>query len=119
MTKILDIQESIIAANGNVALAKELFSMLIDDLKIRLQQIETSLQSNNMDTLKEHIHKLYGATAYCKVPKLRQCTAILDGELKQNNYTQINQLTDNVIKEINNILSAGPDLIKKDWGISE
>lgn len=119
MTKILDIQESIIAANGNVALAKELFTMLIDDLKIRLQQIETSVQSNNMETLKEHIHKLYGATAYCKVPKLRKCTAILDGELKQKNCTQINQLADDVIKEINNILSDGPDLIEQDWETSE
>ena len=48
MTKILDIQQSIIAANGNVTLAKELFSMLLSDLRDRQQQIESSC-----DPLKE------------------------------------------------------------------
>ncbi len=51
MTKILDIQQSIIAANGNTSLAKELFTMLLDDLDVRQQQIESSFQSKNMETL--------------------------------------------------------------------
>ena len=68
MTKILDIQKSIEAANGNTSLAKELFSMLLNDLDVRLGQIKTSFDANNMNELAEHIHKLYGATAYCIVP---------------------------------------------------
>ena len=32
MNKILDIEKSITAANGNISLAKELFTMLLDDL---------------------------------------------------------------------------------------
>jgi len=77
MTKILDIQQSIMAANGNVSLAKDLFTMLLDDLDVRQQQIKNSFQSDDMVMLEEHIHKLYGATEYCIVQKLNQSTETL------------------------------------------
>lgn len=115
MTKILDIQQSIIAANGNAALAKELFTMLLNDLDIRLQQIESSFQSNDMETLAEHIHKLYGATAYCIVPNLRKSTASLDEALKEINSSQLKQLVETVLQEIRKLINDGPALIEKDW----
>ena len=115
MTKILDIQQSIIAANGNTSLAKELFTMLIDDLDARLQQIETSFQSNNMGTLEEHIHKLYGATAYCIVPQLRESTKILDETLRNKDYEKIDSLVDNVLNEMRQLLNEAPAFIEKDW----
>ena len=52
MTKILDIEQSITAANGNAKLAKDLFVMLLDDLKSRLEQIESSFKANDMESLK-------------------------------------------------------------------
>ena len=115
MTKILDIQQSIIAANGNTSLAKELFTMLIDDLDVRLQQIETSFQSNNMVTLEEHVHKLYGATAYCIVPKLRESTKTLDEILRHKNYEKIDNLVDNVLHEMRQLMNEAPAFIEKDW----
>lgn len=115
MTKILDIQQSIVAANGNVSLAKELFLMLLDDLNLRLEQIESSFQSSNMDALTDHIHKLYGATAYCIVPKLRDCTATLEEKLKKKEYSQIDDLVNKVIYEVKNIIHSGPSYIQEDW----
>ena len=115
MTKILDIQQSIIAANGNVSLAKELFTMLLDDLDVRLHQIENSFQSNDMEVLAEHIHKLYGATAYCIVPKLRKSAEVLDEVLRQKDYSQLNDLVDTALKEIRQVISDGPTYIEKDW----
>ena len=115
MTKILDIQKSITAANGNVSLAKDLFTMLLDDLDIRLEQIENSFQSNDMVMLEEHIHKLYGATAYCIVPKLRKSTETLDGLLRQKDYSQLKNLVGQVLKEIQQLISDGPDFIEQDW----
>ena len=115
MTKILDIQQSIIAANGNASLAKELFTMLLDDIDVRMQQIESSFQKNNMEMLQEHIHKLYGATAYCIVPKLRKSAAELDEILKQQNYSQLQPLVDVVLQEIRLLISDGPAFIEKDW----
>lgn len=115
MTKILDIQQSIIAANGNVSLAKDLFIMLIDDLELRLEQIKSSFQSNNMSNLEEHIHKLYGATAYCIVPKLRISTEALNHELRQKDYSQIKQLVAAVVEEIQQLINDGPGFIEKEW----
>jgi len=115
MTKTLDIQQSIIAANGNISLAKELFTMLLGDLELRLEQIKSSFESNNMNTLKEHIHKLYGATAYCIVPKLRKSAATLDEALKENSYSQLQSLVDEVIHEIQELINKGSGFIEQDW----
>lgn len=115
MTKILDIQRSIIAVNGNSSLAKELFTMLLADLELRFQQIEDSFQSKNMDILAEHIHKLYGATAYCIVPSLRKCTEILEEQLRQKEYTKITELVENVQQQIQQLIDDGPSFIEKNW----
>lgn len=115
MRKILDIQQSIAVANGNVPLAKELFTMLLDDLSVRRQQIESSFQDANMEMLSEHIHKLYGATAYCIVPKLREHIAILEKQLKQKDFSQLEELVKHVLEEIQNVLNTGPESIKKNW----
>ena len=115
MTKILDIQKSIIAANGNISLAKELFTMLLDDLDIRQQQIENSIQENDMESLTEHIHKLYGATAYCIVPKLRKSTENLEKILKEKEYSRLNELTKIVQQEIQQLIKNGTAYISEDW----
>ena len=115
MTKILDIEQSITAANGNAKLARDLFIMLLDDLKARLDQIESSFQSEDMESLAEHIHKLYGATAYCIVPRLRNSTEVLDQTLKEKNYSGISELVENVTTEIKQLMQEGPLQIEKDW----
>jgi two-component system sensor histidine kinase BarA len=117
MTKIVDIQQSISAANGNTALAKDLFIMLLDDLGARSQQIKDSFQNNDMDTLAEHIHKLYGATAYCVVPALRESVGSLDIKLKEKNYN-VGQLVNTVLNEIQNIIKDGPNILEEDWNCS-
>jgi len=119
MTKILDIQQSIIAANGNTSLAKELFTMLLTDLTVRLKQIEDSHRSKNMEMLAEHIHKLYGATAYCIVPKLRHCTETLEEKLRHKDYSDIHKLVENVRHEIQQLIQHGPGFIENDWEESE
>ena len=115
MTKVLDIEQSITAANGNAKLAKDLFVMLLDDLNARLDQIESSFKSDNMESLAEHIHKLYGATAYCIVPRLRNCAEALDQTLKEKDYSQINELVENVTSEIKALMKEGPKHTEKDW----
>lgn len=115
MTKILDIQQSIEAANGNASLAKELFTMLLNDLDARLGQIKSSFDDNNMNELAQHIHKLYGATAYCIVPKLRNSAETLDQALRQKDYSQLNELVETVLNEIQQLMNDGPTYIEKDW----
>lgn len=115
MTKIFDIQQSISAANGNASLAKELFTMLLADLDARLQQIETSFQSNDMKSLEEHTHKLYGATAYCIVPKLRNSAAVLEQAVRTEPHKDLKNLVENVLQEMKSLINAGPSYLEKEW----
>lgn len=115
MTKILDIQQTITAANGNTSLAKELFTMLLDDLDSRFQQIQSSFKSNNKEALAEYAHKLYGATAYCIVPKLREATRLLDQALSDKEYAQLEELVTRVLNEITQLRINGPDYLQKEW----
>lgn len=115
MTKILDIQQTIAAANGNTSLAKELFKMLLDDLDIRFQQIQNSFKSRQDEELAEHAHKLYGATAYCIVPQLREATGLLDQALSAKDTSQLEELVSNVLDGINQLIKTGPDYLAKDW----
>lgn len=89
--------------------------MLLDELCERQQQIESSFQDANMETLTEQVHKLYGATAYCIVPQLRENTAILEKQLKQKDFSQLDELVKCVREEIQKVIDAGPELIKIDW----
>ena len=115
MTKILDIPQSIIAANGNTSLAKELFTMLLGDLELRIEQINASFSSNNIELLAEHIHKLYGATAYCIVPRLRRSSEILENELRQNDLSQLDKRVESILQEIQHIITEGPSFIEQNW----
>ena len=74
-----------------------------------------SVQENNMEMLAEHIHKLFGATAYCIVPKLRMRTKILNDQLNQKDYSQVNQLIEPVIQEIKQLIDNGSAFIEMDW----
>lgn len=115
MTKILDIQESITAANGNVSLAKDLFTMLLNELDSRLEHIENSFNANDLKTLGEHTHKLYGATAYCIVPKLRDCTGQLEDALKNNSLDKLKDYVERMKLEIQQLMADGPAYLELDW----
>jgi len=113
--QIFDRQQSIIAANGNVTLAKELFTMLLSELNSRFQQIESSFRSNDLDTLAEHVHKLYGATAYCIVPQLRQDAQKLDEALSEKKGSPLAPLVAAVLDSMTQLINKGPDFLESDW----
>jgi two-component system sensor histidine kinase BarA len=115
MTKILDIQKSISAANGNVSLAKDLFTMLLNELESRLEQIENSFNANDLQALGEHTHKLYGATAYCIVPGLRKCTGQLEDALKHKTIDKHKEHVEQIKSEIQKLIQEGPAYLELDW----
>jgi len=116
--QIFDIQQSIIAANGNISLAKELFTMLLGELHPRYQQIESSFQNNDLDALAEHAHKLYGATAYCIVPQLRDHAQKLDKALSEKNNSQLEDLVTAVLESMTQLIKEGPIFLDRNWSKS-
>ena len=115
MINTLDIKKSIKAANGNITLARELFTMLLDDLAIKEAQINACLKNNDIDSLEELAHKLFGATAYCVAPELRMATEKLEQRLKLKQETELEHLIEHLKKVINEILSEGPLILSMDW----
>lgn len=115
MTNSLDIQKSVLAANGNISLAKELFTMLLDELNLKKEQIKVSFQASDMQQLEEHIHKLYGATAYCVVPDLRDNARKLEHALKNKDYSPVQKLVALVENNIQKTIDDGPGLLEEDW----
>lgn len=115
MSTIFDIQQSITAANGNISLAKDLFSMLLADLDTRVNQIESSFENNDMEMLAEHVHKLYGATAYCIVPDLRKSTGVLEDVLRAKEYSELEKLVQHVLNDIKQLMNSGASYLEKDW----
>jgi len=116
--QIFDIQQSIIAANGNISLAKELFTMLLGELSPRYQQIESSFKNNDLDALAEHAHKLYGATAYCIVPQLREHAQKLDKALSEKDNSQLKNLVTAVLESMTQLIKEGPIFLDNDWSES-
>ena len=117
MAKLFDIQATIAAANGNVTLAKDLFSMLLNELETRLKQIETSYNTQDLQALAQHAHKLFGSTAYCIVPELRSSSDKLENALINKDVDQLEDLVSQVKTDIQNLINEGPRFLDLNWEI--
>ncbi|WP_423837058.1 ATP-binding protein [Tamilnaduibacter salinus] len=84
----MDPEESIRLAAGKVDLARELFSMLLDQVMTDRPVIEEMARAGQTDALLERVHKLHGGTRYCGVPELRQITEKLETAIKRGTDDQ-------------------------------
>lgn len=109
---IIDTKLALEKANGNSELAKELFTMLINELEPLLQQIKSSYQSNSIQDLLDHAHRLHGSTAYCGVPDLKSTAQKLEASVKnQKNNDEILSNIENVDNSIKLLLKNAPDFL--------
>ncbi len=67
---LFDRELSLSAANYNQALADELFTLLIANLPIDQESINSAFSDGKNEQLAEAIHKLLGSLRYCGVPRL-------------------------------------------------
>jgi len=113
---IVDTTQAIEKSNGNIELAKELFTMLINELPKSLDSIKTSYQSNTEapQELLDHAHRLHGSTAYCGVPDLKLAACNLENSIKNNK----NEIQGNIIKvetAIQLLIENAPTILNSDW----
>jgi len=88
-------------AGGNTDLAKELFEMLIKDLPISQQAMNSAHIKKDKEGLWEATHKIHGGTAYCGVPDLKAACKALEDEIKKAYPSKDIEITlDNLNKEI-------------------
>ena len=78
----VSVEESIQLAAGKADLAEELFSMLLEQVRVDRERVPELWSTDNMDELLECVHKLHGATRYCGVPELRAAANHLETAIK-------------------------------------
>jgi len=78
----VSVEESIQLAAGKADLAEELFSMLLEQVRVDRERVPEFWSTDNMDELLECVHKLHGATRYCGVPELRAAANHLETAIK-------------------------------------
>jgi two-component system sensor histidine kinase BarA len=88
LTGSVDIQLCLKLANNKPALARDMLTMLLAGLEEEKQQIATALEENRYNDLGEVIHKLYGSSCYCGVPRLKHISGLLDKLFQSKQYEQ-------------------------------
>jgi len=115
MQEILDKKQAIEQAGGNETLAKELFGMLLQDLPVLQEQLRSAIAEQQSQTMWDSAHKLYGSTAYCGVPALRECARVMEECIKQQDNTRLGITYDKLEQEIQRLLEKGPQLLQDSW----
>ncbi len=120
MSEIFDASIALEQAGDNEELARELFTMLLDELPDHRQAIYAAFKavSNEdveIDLLWDPVHKLHGAAAYLGVPALRQAVKAFEDQIKQNNRDQLGEDFRQLDAEINRLLERGRDILARNW----
>lgn len=91
-------------ANGNEALAIELFNMLINELPEHRDGIKQALEENDFHMLKEVTHKLNGASRCCGTPALRNSANSLESSIDNGEDHKIEERSGKLLQEIDRVL---------------
>ena len=109
-TGSVDINLCLKLANNKPALARDMLSMLLAGLESEKQQINDALNNGDFDEAGELIHRLYGSSCYCGVPRLKHISGLLDKLFQSTQYEQARD----AIPALNHALD---DLIR--WGTNK
>lgn len=115
MEKAVDIDLALEQAAGNEDLAKELFQMLLAELPVSFASLQSAIAEQDNQSIWDHAHKIFGATAYCGVPALRHVAQQLESFIKADDLVSVNAHTELLAVEIERLLELGPGLLEQDW----
>ncbi len=120
MSDIFDAGIALEQAADNENLARELFTMLLDELPDHRQAIDAAFRAVSsedvkIDRLWDPVHKLHGATAYLGVPALRQAVKTFEDLIKQDNRDQLAEAFRQLDTEINRLLEHGREILTRNW----
>jgi len=99
-------------AADNMELAKDLFFMLLNDLPETKKHINAAFAANNLQELRNHVHKLHGGCCYVGVPKLKHLAKSLEIAIINLDTEQIKSLLLELNDEITVVLSTDVNEIK-------
>lgn len=115
MNNIVDIPHCLEQAAGNEALAKELFTMLLKELPDLQASLASAIEQQDLQACWDHAHKIYGSTAYCGVPGLRDSAQAMELAVKSNDIKRIQEQFTGLRGAIYKVLEAGPGYLQQSW----
>lgn len=85
---VVDLSRSLKLANNKHALAIDMLTMLIESLQQDISRINQYADDQNEADFAREIHKLYGSSCYCGVPKLKYVSGLIDKLCHVENFSQ-------------------------------
>lgn len=84
----VDIALCLRLSNNKAALARDMLKMLIAGIPEEKQSIINAMNEKNYEQAGEIIHKLYGSSCYCGVPRLKYISGLLDKLFQKKLYDE-------------------------------
>ena len=104
---ILNQKTALKAVSGNKQLADDLLSMFIRELPNYKQAIQSHLQADNREELKQVIHKIHGGLRYLGAPALMAIVSQTDNVLFDLSDSELKDGVEKIYIEIDRVLEAG------------
>ncbi len=120
MSEIFDAVIALEQAGGSEELARDLFTMLLDELPDQQASISTAFKLANtegsaIESLWDPVHKLHGSTAYLGVSALKEAVKAFEDNIKQNNRDQLAEGFRQLDSAINHLLEQGQQILSRNW----
>jgi two-component system sensor histidine kinase BarA len=109
LTGSVDIPLCLKLANNKHALARDMLSMLLSGLESEKQQINAALASGAFEELEELVHKLYGSSCYCGVPRLKHISGLLDKLFQSKQHEQARDAMPALNHALDDLINWGRD----------
>lgn len=109
---IVDWAVSLQLANNNSDLAEEMHQILLETLPKDRDQINAAHEREDMDLLRQNVHRLNGAVRYCGVPRLRRAIDALETIVKTDNKREIRGAINLLDKEVDSVLESASGTVQ-------
>jgi len=103
----VDISLCLKLANHKPPLARDMLRMMLEGLPNEKELINQAVTDKNYALLSELIHRLYGSSCYCGVPRLKNISGLLDKLLQAKEISDALQAINSLNSAIDDVLSWG------------
>lgn len=102
--QVIDWNKSLKLAGNQPKLAKEMLNALIKELPTVQKSINHAFSDNNLEKLREEVHRLHGVCCYCGVPLLKRVVSDFEKVIAHADTQTLQLHVTKFNKEVNKIL---------------
>jgi HPt (histidine-containing phosphotransfer) domain-containing protein len=106
----LNLTAAITLCGGKEDIALEIIQMLINELSQHQNDLKIALMQKNWHDMEYISHKLAGSAAYCGMELLKKQARTLNNSIRQEEWNNVAEQTEQVQQAILATLSAAADL---------